>query len=55
MMGNDERECVKLPFGEYLNLPDDIWQKALCDKHKAFSFWKRKTALLKAVRFYAED
>ena len=23
MMGKDERECVKLPFGEYLKVPDD--------------------------------
>lgn len=24
MMGKNERECVKLPFGEYLKVPDDI-------------------------------
>ena len=24
MMGKDERECLKLPFGEYLKVPDDI-------------------------------
>ena len=23
MMGKDERECVKLPFGEYLKVPYD--------------------------------
>lgn len=30
MMGKDERECVKLPFGEYLKVPDDN-KKALTD------------------------
>lgn len=24
MMGKDERECVKLPFGEYLKVPDNM-------------------------------
>ena len=23
MMGKDERECVKVPYGEYLKVPDD--------------------------------
>ena len=29
MMGNDERECVKVPFGEYLKVPENIkpWTK----------------------------
>ena len=27
MMGKDERECVKVPFGEYLKVPEN---KALC-------------------------
>ena len=24
MMGKDERGCVKVPFGEYLKVPDDM-------------------------------
>ena len=25
MMGKDERECVKLPFGEYLKVPENTY------------------------------
>ena len=48
MMGKDERECVKVPFGEYLKVPDDnycFWESAASSKKTKGHVVKRQHAL----------
>ena len=53
MMGKDEREGVKLPFGEYLNLPDD---KKRPYAHRIRPLLAQiKTALLQQCGFIMKD